>query len=126
MHLTSSRTATLSLSRRSELTLSPLRRIGTTFTSELSNLGLIAQDKERELLSEREKTKKAEEESSMLKGIVDSLSSRMLEMERHLAEAENRVKQTEARAEVEAKGTVYQKFLAGTLSKEVTERRYDY
>lgn len=47
-------------------------------------------------------------------------------MERRLAEAEEKARQIEARAEVEAKGKVYQKFLAGTLSKEVAERRYDY
>lgn len=38
-------------------------------TSELSELKLIAQDKEKKLLSEQEKTKKVEEEVSFLRGL---------------------------------------------------------
>lgn len=46
-------------------------------TFELGDMRLIAQHKERELASEREKTKKALKEASMLKETVGSLSSRM-------------------------------------------------
>lgn len=97
-----------------------------TVTPELNDLKRIAQDNENELFSEREMTKKAEEETSMLKGIVESLSSRMAEMERRLQEAEEKAKQTESWAEVEAKGRVYQKSLAGTLTKVVAEQMYGY
>lgn len=50
--------------------------------SKLGYLKLIVQDKEKELLSKREKKKKVEDEVSILKGTVESLSSRMKDTER--------------------------------------------
>lgn len=47
-------------------------------------------------------------------------------MENRLETAEELIKLTLAWAEIEAKGRVYRKFLAGALSKEVVEMRYDY
>lgn len=97
-----------------------------TTTSKLNELKLVAQEKENELFSEREKTKKANEEASMLMGTVESLTSQMTEMEKRLEEVEEKAKQIEARAEIEAKRREYQKFLVGTLTKEVAKRRYGY
>lgn len=59
-----------------------------TTTSKLNDLRLIAQEKKKELLFEREKMNKAEDEVSMLKGTVESLSCRMFEIGKWLAEAD--------------------------------------
>lgn len=72
------------------------------------------------------KTKKALEEASMLKGTVESLTSRMYEMEMGLSEAVEKAKQIQAKAEVVTKGRGYQKFLVGTLSNTLAERRFCY
>lgn len=72
-----------------------------TTISELGNLKMIAKNKENELFFEREKTKKAIEEVSVLKGTVESLSSWMAEMEKRIEVAEELTKLTQARMGIE-------------------------
>lgn len=49
-----------------------------TASSELGDMRLIARDKENELSSEHDKTKKVQKEVSVLKGTVKSLTSQIV------------------------------------------------
>lgn len=92
------------------------------FEAEAEAQQVIAQNKEAEIATIQETLRKTLEEKELAEGMVQSLRESVKALKSDLADNKEELLDARLHADVEAKGRVYQKFLAGTIKESVARR----